>query len=101
MRRKAVDNSEIHRWRALPAADVLCALSEYAKRDTTFHPKVSHLSTRWNVSAGGFEYEILCTGSKFLDMRNGKGGGGAIDMAMHLLRLDFLHAVALLRARGV
>ncbi|MBZ3343388.1 hypothetical protein IPR00_22095, partial [Xanthomonas perforans] len=37
--------------------------------------------------------ELLATGPKWYDTRAEKGGGGAIDLAMHLLRLDFVSAV--------
>ena len=101
MRRKPVDNLELARWRGLFAADILLLLAEYAKRDPDFRPRTSHQSTRWHARARGIEFEILCTGPKFLDTRFGKGGGGAIDLAMYLLDLDFKEAVNLLRSKGV
>ncbi|WP_229657080.1 hypothetical protein [Burkholderia pseudomallei] len=36
MRRKAVDNFELHRWRALSAAEALSAIADYAKIDASF-----------------------------------------------------------------
>jgi hypothetical protein len=35
----------------------------------------------------------LTTGPKWYDTRAGKGGGGAIDLAMHVLGLSFVDAV--------
>ncbi|MEK7891600.1 hypothetical protein AAB992_31315 [Burkholderia contaminans] len=101
MGRKAVDNSDLVRWRTLAATDTLHLLADYAKQDRSFIPRTSHQSTRWHAKVNGAEFEILCTGPKFLDTRAGKGGGGAIDMAMHLLRLDFKQAVNLLRSKGI
>jgi integrase len=95
------DNSELVRWRSLNAQDVLSVLADYAKQDCDFKPRTSHRSTRWHATANGFEFEILCTGPKFLDTRGGKGGGGAVDLAMHLLGLDFKQAICLLRCKGV
>lgn len=101
MGRKSVDNSELARWRSLAAADTLRLLADYVKQDRSFIPRASHQSTRWHVRANGVEFEILCTGPKFLDTRGGNGGGGAIDLAKHLLGLDFRRAVAVLRDKGV
>lgn len=101
MGRKTVDNSDLLRWRSLAAADVLTAVADYIKQDRDFKPRINAQSTRWHVSAGGAEFEILCTGSKFLDTRASKGGGGAVDLVMHLLGLDFKQAVALLRSKGM
>lgn len=101
MIRKAVDSSELERWRALDAASLLPVLCDYAKREISFIPRASHESTRWQVTAGGREFEILCTGCKFYDTRAANGGAGAIDLAMHLLRTDFKRTVRLLLELGV
>ena len=53
---------------------------------------------RVNVALGGGGVELLATGPKWYDTRAEKGGGGAIDLAMHLLRLDFVAAVKRLQA---
>lgn len=101
MPRRAVDNLELERWRQLPAADVLRGLADHAKQDRDFHPRESRLSTRWHASIAGQDFELLCTGPKFLDTRANKGGGGAVDLAMHLFSLGFKQAVAVLRNRGI
>lgn len=97
MRRRSVDNLELERWRSMPAAQGLEILCEHAKPDPTFSPLTSHSTSRWHVSAGGRDFELLCTGTKFFDTRENKGGGGAIDLAMHLHSLDFKSAVQRLR----
>lgn len=99
--RKSVDNLEIVRWRQTAAIEVLRVLADYARQDVSFVPRSSHGSTRWHVSVGGTDFELLCTGPKFLDTRANKGGGGAVDLAMHLLGLDFKRAAKLLRAKGM
>lgn len=101
MARKAVDNFDLARWRSLDAASVLLLLADYAKQDHDFIPRASLTSTRWHATAGGNDFELLCTGPKFLDTRANKGGGGAIDLAMHLLRMDFRQAAKLLHSRGL
>jgi hypothetical protein len=75
----------------------LRALADHAKPDPTFDPIKDPGTTRWHARVGVREYELLLTGPKFFDTRAGKGGGGAVDLAMHLLRLDFKSAVATLR----
>jgi hypothetical protein len=98
MGRRAVDNSELERWRAMPSATVLRSpLCDHAKLDATFHPIQSKETTRWHATVGGQVFELLCTGPKFFDTRVNRGGGGAVDLVMHLRGVDFKRAVQLLR----
>ena len=76
-------------------------LALYAKQDPTFKPIRAVLTTRWHVRTSQAEFEILCTGPKFWDVRAKVGGCGAIDLAMHLLSIDFKRAVKLLRELGL
>lgn len=48
---------------------------------------------KWHTAKG----TISCTGMKFMNWNQGIGGGGAIDLAMHLNHLDFKVAVEWLR----
>jgi len=98
---KAVDKSSLARWRTIDAASCIAALADYAKADTNFVPRKDKHSTRWHVNVNGQDFELLCTGPKFWDTRAHRGGGGAIDLAMHLFGLDFKQAVAILVARSV
>jgi hypothetical protein len=70
----------LHQLRAIPLESVLAATG--GKRD--FHDK-----TRWHTAKGA----ISITGIKFMNWNQGHGGGGAIDLAMHLNGLDFKAAV--------
>ena len=54
-----------------------------------------------HVAVGGQVFELLVIGAKFFDTRADKGGGGAIDLAMHLLRLGFVAAVKRLSSSRV
>lgn len=63
----------------------------------TFEPIKNHATARWHVTTQGREFELLSLWPKFFDTRQKRGGGVAIDLAMHLLRLDFKKAVAKLR----
>jgi hypothetical protein len=99
MGRGTVDNSELARWRALPALDVLKVLADHIKEDPDFIPLTRHNASRWHVNVAGRDYEFLCEGPKFYDTRQKRGGGGAIDLAMYVYGLDFKAAVG--RLKGV
>lgn len=96
-----VDKSDLARWQALDASAVLNALADYAKEDASYVPRINTRSSRWHVTAGGQEYEILCTGPKFWDSRANCGGGGALDLAMHLFGINFKKAARLLAERNL
>jgi hypothetical protein len=96
-----VDKSLLLRWRRLSAVEVLTALADHAKLDVTYVALKSPLSSRWHARYGSREYELVLTGPKFWDTRERKGGGGAIDLAMHLTRADFSEAVRLLERSGL
>lgn len=93
--------NELQRFRQIPAALALAALATYAKRDRTFIPTKSLTTERWYATVGSYQFELLLNGPKFYDTRTKVGGGGAIDLAIHLHRLSFVDAVGLLRKRGV
>lgn len=96
-----VDNFLLARWRAMDSRVVLEALADYAKQDASFVVRTSAGTTRWHASVGDFHFELLCNGPKFYDTRAGRGGGGAVDLAMHLLKLPFNQATKRLRERGL
>ncbi|AIO65648.1 hypothetical protein DM82_2817 [Burkholderia oklahomensis] len=96
-----MDKSLLLHWRELPAVDVLTALADHAKRDMSYIALKSPLSSRWHARYGSREFELLLTGPKFWDTRERKGGGGAVDLAMHLARVEFSEAVRLLQSYGL
>jgi hypothetical protein len=70
----------LHQLRAIPLESVLAATG--GKRD--------HLDkAKWHTAKGA----ISITGVKFMNWNQGRGGGGAIDLAMHLNGMDFKAAV--------
>lgn len=97
MRRRLVDNLTLTRWRTLDAVVVLRAIADHLKQDAEFRPRLSHDTTRWHASVAGHDYEVLCTGPRFLDTRANRGGGGAVDLVMHVLGVDFKRAVKVLQ----
>lgn len=96
-----VSESELERWRRMDAAGVLVALAAHAKRDPTFEPIKDRTTTRWHASVQGRDFELLLTEATFFDTRSNSGGGGAIDLAIHLLRADFRSATSALRLAGL
>jgi len=79
--------------REMPVPAVLDALELYWKHDRDFRPLKDKATIRVNVTVGGGNVELLATGAKWYDTRAQKGGFGAIDLAIYLLRLDFVSAV--------
>jgi hypothetical protein len=94
---RLVDDRTLEEWRQLDALFVLDKLGCYAKRDVSFRPVKASKTARYHVNANGRDWELLLTGPKFWDSRAGKGGGGALDLAMHLFALDFKRALLMLR----
>ena len=77
---------QANRLRAVPLPAVLLAAGAVPD------PKDK---ARWRTSTG----TISVTGCKFFDWNRGCGGGGAIDLVMHLYDLGFTDALAWLRGR--
>jgi hypothetical protein len=69
-----------NRVRGIPLQAVLIRTG--ASRD-------SYDTAKWHTTQG----TISCTGTKFMNWNQNAGGGGAIDLAMHLNNLDFKAAV--------
>lgn len=93
---RSFDSATLARLRLVPLAAALQALDLYFKPDRSFEPVKDTATQRWMVSTADADFELLVTGLKWFDTRVGKGGGGAIDLCMHLLGLDFVGAVKLL-----
>lgn len=75
-----MDAIELRRLRAVPLESVLEGFG--AKR----HPRDP--KHNWRTDAG----RITVTGERFFDHTNEVGGGGAIDLTLHLMGRDFKHA---------
>lgn len=82
---------------AMDAKAVLLKLADFAKADPTFQSISSKHTSRWYARVLSREFELLLNGSKFYDTRQKRGGGGGIDLVMHLFQIDFKQAVERLR----
>jgi hypothetical protein len=78
----------------------LAMLAIDVKADPTYVPLKAAQSRRWQARTNCGDFEILTTGPKWYDTRAKMGGGGAIDLAMHVLGLSFVDAVKLLSERS-
>jgi hypothetical protein len=92
---------ELQRLRNIAARQTLVLIATHAKRDVTFQPMKLPDTERWHVNANGHEFELLINGAKFYDTRAKVGGGGAIDLAMHLFQLRFIEAMSFLKHRNI
>lgn len=97
--RSSFSASTLTRLRQMPACDALALLATHVKPDPTYQPLKDERSRRWHASTARGEFEILTTGVKWYDTRAHAGGGGAIDLAMHLLGVSFVDAVKRFTAR--
>lgn len=75
-----------NRVRSIPLWSVLLAVGAEQDRED---------KARWHTHQG----VISVTGMKFMNWNRATGGGGAIDLIIHLYDLDFKGAVAWLRSR--
>ena len=91
--RRSFGAATLTRLREMPASDALAFVAIHVKADPTYLPLKTDLSRRWHVHTVRGEFEILTTGPKWYDTRARQGGGGAIDLAMHVLGLSFVEAV--------
>lgn len=92
-----ISDEELQRYRAMDCAVALSLLTDYCKADADFVPVKESHTYRWHLVAAGRHFELLTTGQKWFDTRAHRGGGGAVDLTMHLFGLDFKQAVYKLR----
>ena len=97
---RTVDNLELERLRDVAALDVLRLMADCTKLDRDFVPLSAAGTRRVHVTAAGADWELLVEGPRFFDTRAERGGGGAIDLVMHLWRVPFRKAVQMLRRAG-
>jgi len=90
---RSFSSPTLKRLRALPSEVALGDLALDLKPDRTFVPLKDAGSRRWHAHTTLGDFEIITTGPKWYDTRARKGGGGAIDLAMHVLGLSFVDAV--------
>jgi len=91
--------SDIHRARSVPLLKVLRHVCDYLKEDQDYSPRDPSLgSRRFHVNCSKRDFRLLLTGEKWLDElvdrgTANRGGGGAVDLVMHLKGINFVQAV--------
>ena len=95
-RRRSFPPELLDALRATSLFDALGLLGLYWKKDADFLPLKNQTTVRVHVTVDGGVVELLITDLKWYDTRAALGGGGAIDLTLHLLRLSFVDAVRLL-----
>lgn len=93
MRKKSFDSVFLADLRHIPIQELLTKLGLYCKIDTDFLSIKNKNTKRLHISVGNSVFEIIITGQKWYDQRQAKGGGGCIDLVMHILKLPFVKAV--------
>lgn len=96
MRQRRLDPEIVVQARDMDLRSALGRLDLHVSVDRDFKPIKDVSTERWVVSGEFGTAELLVTGPKWFDTRSGKGGGGAVDLAIHLLGLKFIDAVRLL-----
>lgn len=100
--RKNFDDVTLARLRSVRPDGALAAVGLTVRRDVFYVPSKDSSSCRIHVSdERGGVFELIVTGTKWFDQAAAVGGGGAIDVTMHVLRLGFVAAVRRLVAAGV
>ena len=91
--RRPFDESMLAALRRIPSEQVLRRLAIHMKLDPTYVPRNNLGTLRWHVLTERGDFEILTTARFWFDTRERRGGGSAIDLAMHLLGVSFVEAV--------
>jgi hypothetical protein len=91
--RRFFDPAALDALRSMTPQQTLDRLGLGWKRDPDFSPTKNPATVRLHVAVGAGVVELVVTGARWYDPRAKKGGGGAIDLTMHLLGLPFVDAV--------
>lgn len=97
MAKKRFSEEELQRLREVPLLKALDALELHYQHDPDYKPRKSQESMRVIVSVKDLVYTLQFTGMRWYDMHSKEGGGGAIDLTMHLMQCEFLQAAKLLQ----
>jgi hypothetical protein len=90
---RGFDAITLGRLRQIPLETAWAVLAFEVRTDPSYKPKKDSDSRRWHLTSSRGDFELLTTGLKWYDTRARRGGGGAIDLTMHLLGLSFVEAV--------
>lgn len=95
------NSSDIAKARSVPLLKILSHVCDYLKEDPNYTPRdPSTGSRRFQVNCNKRDFRLILTGEKWLDElvnrgAEGRGGGGGVDLVMHLTGVNFVQAVKL------
>lgn len=95
---KRLSAEEITRARAVPLVNALEKLGYCVSKDGAFEPRKTQRTMSVFISNEEDSRELILTGEKWFDKTSKTGGGGAIDLVVHLKGGRFTRAVRLLLA---
>lgn len=93
---KRFPESLVERVRTIPLQRALEGLGFFVSRDGAFQPRKNARTEAVFVTDSAGVHELILTGEKWFDKLENVGGGGAIDLVMHLKGVSFSKAVRLL-----
>ena len=93
-----ISENDLRFMRSLKFEECLSALNFSYKLDLTYSPRDKR-SKRYLVYLDEFRVrEFIVTGEKWFDLSKKIGGGGSIDLVMHLEGLSFRKAISRLKS---
>jgi hypothetical protein len=98
--RSSFSASTLTRLRQMPACDALALLATHVKPDPTYLPVKDDQQPALAPSTRPRRFRDRDHGSQVVRHACARGGGGAIDLAMHLLDVSFVDAVKLLNRKA-
>lgn len=88
------DDGLVTCFREMTVEKAALLLGLYCKKDSHYESTTHKNSTCYHISKDGEVFEIVVTQLKWYSTRRGVGGGGAIDLTMHLYSEPFKAALA-------
>lgn len=91
--------TQVQQARSVPLLKLMGHICTFVNEDRDYHPlDSSRRSRRFQVNCQKRDFRLIVTGEKWVDEliprdSDGRGGGGAIDLASHLTGLNFVQAV--------
>lgn len=99
--RHRFDDELITRFRVMTVEKAALLLGLYCKKDLHYESTTHKNSTCYHISKDGEVFEVIVTQLKWFSTRRGIGGGGAIDLTMHLYGEPFKAALdRLIKCQG-
>lgn len=90
--KNSIDPDLVSRLRSLPVEKMARILGLHFKQDKSYEPTKFPNSKCYHISLENQVFEIIVTGLKWYSVHRKFGGGGAIDLTMHIFNDSFTRA---------